>query len=112
MGNVIAFKAALAKRAAENMRAKQLSKDIQGKGTISFTDMGDGTSRMRLSGSYAQHTQFGIYTLITGLMGLANKVVDSGNVGHHSEKDIQESLKIRHGQPKRLRNWTDFSDLK
>jgi len=67
---------------------------------------------MRVSGTYAKHSQFGLYAVITGLASWATRVVESGNVGYHSEGPSQESLRIGQRTPRRLREWTDFSDLK
>lgn len=67
---------------------------------------------MRISGSYADHTQYGIYTMISGLMGLANKVIESGDIGHHSEGAINEAISAGGRRlPRRLREVTGFGDL-
>jgi len=113
MGKVIAFKGAADRQGAPVHRGKQLAQEAPARGLISFTDMGDGTSRMKLSGSYARHTQFGLYAIITGLASLATRVVESGNVGHHAEWPSQESLQTgKRNFPRRYREWTDFGDLK
>lgn len=111
MGKVVAFKRGTAKRATSPAGSQQqLQQEGQSRGCISFTDMGDGTSRMKLSGSYANHLQFGLYAMITGLKGLVDRVVESGQVGHHSEGQIQESIKIGRDPPGRSNGRADRDD--
>lgn len=94
MGKVIAFKVGVDKRAKATLREKQLTQENAGRGCISFTDTGNGTSQMKLTGTYANHLQFGIYAMVTGLKDLVDRVVESGDVGHHSADSIQEPLEI------------------
>lgn len=106
MGKVIAF-ASLAKRKAAQTETEASQQEGQGRGCISFTDTGNGVTHMELTGTYANHLQFGLYAMVTGLKDLVDRVVASGEVGHHSSGPIHEALTVGRRPPGRKRQWPE-----
>lgn len=112
MGTVVKFTGGKAKHNPALSRIEKPPLDGPGRGCITFTDMGGGISRMRISGSYAKHMQFGLFAIIKGLATLSSRVVESGHVGHHSEESVQESIKVSPRSPRRQREWKDLNKPK
>jgi hypothetical protein len=112
MGNVIEFRRAKSDQedTLRETMARQQRGDLKGLIQIEATSEGEDISIM---GAFADHMQYGALALIKTLGILADKITDSGQIGHSSSHSMQEFMprKKRRGLAPRFLETTDLAPL-
>jgi hypothetical protein len=110
MGKVLLFKG---RGDARSDAGREMIATSHEKGAIRFVVNDTGDTDMHVTGIFEKSLQFAGFTALKGAVRIFDTIVKCGGSGQFSAGPLHEQLMqgTKRKKPKRLREWTSFSNL-